>query len=35
LRDRLTTAGLLTDREIQRFYELIEDAEFSVNSYPP
>lgn len=33
LRDRLTGAALLTDREIQGFYELIDDPTFSINSY--
>jgi len=34
LRDRLTDRGMLSDREIETFYELIEDPAFSVNSHP-
>lgn len=33
LRDRLIGTGLLTDQEIDDFYELIDDPAFSVNSY--
>jgi SAM-dependent methyltransferase len=33
LRDRVAQAGPVTDVEFERFYELIEDPAFSVNSY--
>jgi SAM-dependent methyltransferase len=34
LRDRLTDQGLVSEAEIECFYELIEDPAFSVTSYP-
>jgi len=34
LRGQLVSHGLLNDGEIERFYELIEDPSFAVNSYP-
>lgn len=33
LHDRVADVGRLGDREIERFYEVIEDPSFSVNSY--
>ena len=33
LEDRVTDIGHITPAEIERFYELIEDPSFSVNSY--
>jgi hypothetical protein len=34
LRDKFISQGLLTDEEIQRFYALLDDPDFSVNGYP-
>ncbi len=34
LHDRVTEVGRITDAEIDRFYELIDDPSFSVSSYP-
>jgi SAM-dependent methyltransferase len=33
LKDRVGAVGRITDAEIERFYELVEDPSFSVNSY--
>jgi hypothetical protein len=33
LQDRVAEAGRITDAELERFYELIDDPSFSVNSY--